>query len=353
MKTQSKPSIALSLALGGALLLGAGPAAAGPAATPASPAAGSDIDHALVWGRRIDEITSAMTVKLGFQVRPGRTTGGVANRYVRFGDRSYLELFAIEGANPQFDPGMRADQKALRGGVGAHTFGLRSAALDAAHDQLRRQRFAVTPLFTAAADDPDGDGAGHPPRWRLFSFDAQPLSSNLFFIDYAALAATPERAIDLRVGPQHPNGALALSGLWLLSADVEADRKQFERMGFTGMSPVRLPQIAARGYCVPVGGKRVLALQPDGEGAAADALRRRGPQLLGVSIAVADLQQARWRVERGYETRLPGYRGAWGEAFLAPTVDDLGLLVEFHAAPQAGPACGNAGHSLRAQNHSG
>ena len=336
---------ALAFALCPALLALAHAAGAAPAA---APVAGSEIDHALVWGRSIDQISAAMTVRLGFQVRPGRITGGVANRYVRFGDRSYIELFGIESAQPEFDPGMQADQSALRGGAGSHTFGLRSGALEAARELLRQQGLAATPLFTAAADDPDGDGPGRPPRWRLFAFETRPLSSNLFFIDYARLAATPERALDGRIGPQHPNGAQALSGLWLLSADAEADRRQFERMGFAGLTPIRLAQIGARGYCVPVGRKHLLALQPDGDGAAADALRERGPQVLGLSIAVADLQQAKWRVQRGYETRLTGYRGAWGEAFLAPTQGDLGLLVEFHAAMSTDTPCG-AGRSVRTE----
>jgi len=339
MTPQPKPRPTLAYALCAILLASAAPAASAAAEAAATAVVDSEIDHALVWGRSIDRISSAMAVKLGFQVRPGRTTGGVANRYVRFGDRSYIELFAIESAHPQFDPGMQADQALLRGGAGSHTFGLRSGALDAARERLRQQGLAPTPLFAAAADDPDGDGAGHPPRWRLFAFDPQPLSSHLFFIDYADLVATPERALERRIGPQHPNGAQSLSGLWLLSADVEAERERYERMGYTGLTRIRLPQIAARGYCVPVGRKHLLALQPDGAGAAADALRERGPQVLGLSIAVADLQQAQWRVERGYETRLSGYRGAWGEAFLAPTRDDLGLWLEFHAPKQADTPC--------------
>jgi hypothetical protein len=32
-----------------------------------------------------------------------------------------------------------------------------------------------------------------------------------------------------------------------------------------------------------------------------------------------------------------------GDAFLAPTQDDLGLLMEFHAASAAMASCGNPG----------
>lgn len=102
-------------------------------------------------------------------------------------------------------------------------------------------------------------------------------------------------------------------------------------MGFAGATPIRLPQLAARGYCVPVGRKRVLVLQPGGAEVAADALRRSGPQVLGICGGVTDLDKARRQLERAYERPLAGYRGLLGSAYLAPTQDDLGLLVEFHA----------------------
>lgn len=301
----------------------------------------TEIDHALLWGRDIDQISAVMAVKLGFQVRPGRSAGGVANRYVRMADRSYLEVFGLQRADAELDPGMQADQASLRGGAGSRTFGLRSSILDQAHKFLQQQAFVPTPIFTASLTDPDGDGPSRPPRWRLFAFEPQPLSSHLFFIDYAALDATPGRVTDERIAPQHPNGAQALTALWLLSSDANADRRQFERMGFPTAVPVRLPHLAARGYCVPVGPKRIFALQPDGPGAAADALRSGGRQVLGLSIAVADLDLAQRRVARGYETELARYRGALGDAFLAPTQSDLGLLIEFHASSQAA-ACAKA-----------
>jgi len=345
MRLKRSKSAARTFVLWSALILGMAPSVANAAVSIAdtidSVGTTTEIDHALLWGRDIDRISAVMAVKLGFQVRPGRNAGGVANRYVRMADRSYLELFGILRADAELDPGMQADQASLRGGAGSRTFGLRSSILDQAHKFLQQQAFVPTPIFTASRTDPDGDGPTSPPRWRLFAFEPQPLSSHLFFIDYAALDATPGRVSDERIAPQHPNGAQALTGLWLLSSNADADRKQFERMGFPTAIPVRLPHIAARGYCVPVGHKRIFALQPDGPGAADDALRNGGRQVLGLSIAVADLDLAKRRVERGYETELASYRGLLGDAFLAPTQTDLGLLIEFHASSQAA-ACAKA-----------
>ncbi|WP_266159268.1 VOC family protein [Dyella silvatica] len=324
------------------LILGLSQTAAN--ATP-SLAATSQLDHILLWGRNIDQLSAVMTVKLGFQVMPGRDPSGVANRYVRMADGSYLELEAITRANPEMDPGMRADQIALRGDPGSRTFGLRTPVLDEARWFLQHGGFGPTPIFSASPTDPDGAGPTQPPRWRLFAFEHQPLSSNLFFIDYAAHALTPTRAVDDQVASEQANGAETLSALWLLSKDADADRKQFERMGFTGASRIHLPQISAYGYCVPVGKKRIFVLQPEGDGISADALRKGGPQVLGVSIGVADLDRTQRRVARGYEKPLTGYRGSLGDSFLAPTQEDLGLLIEFHAMSKVGARqpCADAG----------
>lgn len=321
-----------TLLLHSALALGLGAIQAAHAAqkTPGD----TRLDHILLWGRDIDQASAAMAVKLGFQVRPGRDPGGVANRFVRMPDGSYVELLGITRPDEEMDPGMQADQASLKGGAGARSFGLRASALEQARVSLQKEGFAPTPVFSASPNDPDGAGPTAPPRWRLFAFERQPLSSGLFFIDYA-----PEQMTRIAAG-EHPNGAQAMTALWLLSQDAEANRKQFEKMGYSGAKPMRSAPLAAHGYCVPIGSKAVFALQPDGAtGMAADALRSGGPQVLGIGIGVADLEAAKKRVERGYETQLANYRGAQGEAFLAPTQADLGLLIEFHQSAPGAAAC--------------
>lgn len=316
-------------------------AAPAPAPAPAPrDVAGERLDHVLLWGRSLDQIAAAMSVKLGFQVAPGRTQGGLANRYVRLDDERFIELLALTGDGGELDPGAQADQAQLRGGAGARTFGLHTPALEAARAALRARGAATTPVFTAAADDPDGAGPGTAPRWSLFALDPSPLSGRLFFIHYPPARA--DIAAERRIAREHPNGARELSALWLLSADAEADRAQLAKLGFDRAAPVRLPQIGARGYCVAVGPTRLLALQPDGDGAAAEALRREGPQIAGISVGVGDLDRAQRRVERGYERPLNRYAGFAGASFLAPSREDLGLWIEFHERGR-GPTCGGAG----------
>lgn len=315
-----------------ACLLSAGLAHAAPAPAP------TRLDHILLWGHGIDQITSVMAVKLGFQVRPGRDPEGVANRYIRLADSSFIEILGITKPNPKFDPGMKEDQEALKGGPGSRAFGFRSSQLDAIRSSLQAKQYAVTPFFSG----PDSAKPG----WRLFAFDKAPLSSNTFFIDYKADYAPdqfdPANAADYRVTREHPNGARELSSIWLVSADADADRKQLENMGFGHAVPVKLPQLGAKGFCVPVGPTALLALQPDGSGLAAQAMAA-GPRILGVSYGVTDLGRAQRWVERGYQQKLTTYRGLWGESVLAPTVDDLGLSIEFHAKQQNASPCPAAG----------
>lgn len=315
-----------------ACLLSIGVAQAAPAAAP------TRLDHILLWGHGIDQITAVMAVKLGFQVRPGRDPDGVENRYVRLADSSFIEILGITRPDPKFDPGMKEDQEALKGGPGSRAFGFRTAALEAIRSSLQAKHYAVTPFFSG----PDSAKPG----WRLFAFDKAPLSSNTFFIDYKADYAPdqfdPTHAGDYRVTREHPNGARELSSIWLVSADADADRKQLENMGFGHAVPVQLPQLGAKGFCVPVGPTALLALQPDGAGLAAQAMAA-GPRILGVSYGVSDLGRAQRWVERGYQQKLATYRGLSGESVLAPTVEDLGLSVEFHALKPGGSPCPGEG----------
>jgi hypothetical protein len=251
----------------------------------------------------------------------------VANRYVRFADSSFIELLGITRPDPKFDPGMREDQQALKGGPGSRSFGFRSSSLDAIHQSLQALRYPVTPFFSG----PDSAKPG----WRLFAFERAPLSSNTFFIDYAADYAPdqfdPGNADDYRVTREHPNGARELSAIWLVSADADADRRELEKMGYGHAVPVTLPAVGAKGYCVPVGPTALLALQPDGAGLAQQTMASGGPRILAVSLGVTDLERARRWVERGYGHSLATYHGQSGDAFLAPTGEDLGLSIEFHA----------------------
>ena len=118
-----------------------------PALAAPVPTTGAKLDHILLWGRTIDQVTAIMTVKLGFQVKPGRDPSGVANRYIRLADTSFIEMLGITRPNPEMDPGSQADQASLHGGAGARSFGIHSSVLEAARAALQ----VLAPLWEPPA----------------------------------------------------------------------------------------------------------------------------------------------------------------------------------------------------------
>lgn len=327
MKTRS-----MTLALTGALLACGirGPASAAPVG------AIGGLDHVLVWTRNIDQLTSIMTVKLGFQVRPGGDFGdGVANRIIPFADKSYLELLYFTRPGEQLKGDPVKIYAATERGTLANMFALETGSIEDIERQLRDKGWKLAPS-SPMTYDPDGDGPkpAQESFWRTVGFEAPPLTSgDLFFIKYNLAPPSPADAADRIVFRRHPNGALRISAVWLLAADAKAEGDRLLRMGFKPVGAVNLPEQRLHGYRFDSAGETILALEPSGDGAAADALRQRGPHIYGMSIAVAEIGIARRIAEWGYGREMTSYQGLLGESFAAPTTAELGFIMEFHQSP--------------------
>ena len=322
----------LKAAMAAALIASATPQAA--SAAQENPVGG--LDHVLIWTRNIDQITSVMTVKLGFQVRPGGDFGdGVANRLIPFADRSYLELLYFTRPEAELAEEPREVFAATERGTMANMFALEAIDVEAASSQLRGRGWALAP-DSPMTYDPDGDGP-QPPRestWRTIGFQSPPLTSaNLFFIKYQRGPSSPVDEADRIVFRRHPNGAQRISAVWLLSPDAEAESEKLTRMGFNRAGEVSLPEQGLRGFRFDSAGETILALQPVGPGPAADALAQRGAHVYGLSIEVEDVGRARRIAEWGYGREMTTYQGLLGEAFAAPTSAELGFMLEFHQTP--------------------
>jgi len=294
------------------------------------------LDHVLVWTRNIDQVTSNMAVKLGFQVRPGGDFGdGVANRLIPFADRSYLELLYFTRPEAQLTGEPRAVYAATERGTMANMFALEAVDVEAVERQLRDAGWALAPT-SPMTYDPDGDGP-KPAResmWRTVGFQSPPLTSgDLFFIKYNLAPPSPVDQADRAVFRRHPNGAQRISAVWMLGTDTEAESERLERIGFERVGEVKLPEQGLRGIRFDSAGETILALEPDGPGPAADALKQRGPHIYGISIAVADIGLARRIAEWGYGREMKSYRGLLGESYAAPTHSELGFVMEFHQSP--------------------
>lgn len=290
------------------------------------------LDHIMLWTDNIDRITAALTVKLGFQVRPGGDFGdGVANRLLTIGDGSYIELLYTTRAD--LNESTRKDLAALHASTGARTFAVHPLELDKLDAYLRRHAFELDPP-SPLTYDPDGPGPqpAVSSDWRTVSFAKSPVTfGDVFFIGYAEEHLTPIQVGDRAASREHPNGARAWTCIWLLSSDVAADREALQKMGFTDRGEVDLPHLGAHGFRLQAGPDTIAVLAPKGEGIAAQALAKRGTHVLGLSIGVKDVDRAQRLVQRGYGVKLEHYAGPDGDSILAPTYEDLGLLIEFHA----------------------
>ncbi|MEJ0085093.1 MAG: VOC family protein [Pseudomonadota bacterium] len=291
------------------------------------------LDHIMLWTADIDRATAVFAVKLGFQVRPGGDFGdGVANRMVRLGEQSYIELLYTTKPRAELDDNTREDLDALHSDRGARTFAIHPLDFDALDGYLRKRGFDLD-LPSPLTFDPDGEGPRPPVTadWRIASFAKSPVTfGDLFFISYAESNPTAIQSADRAITSIHPNGTQSWSSIWVLSKDIAADRKALEKMGFVDRGEVEMTRLNARGVRLEAGPDSIVLLVPKGEGIAAQALAKRGTHVLGLSLAVKDLARTQRMIERGYGLKLEQYAGLEGDSILAPTYDDVGLLFEFH-----------------------
>jgi Glyoxalase-like domain len=291
------------------------------------------LDHIMLWTDDIDRTTAVFAVKLGFQVRPGGDFGdGVANRLVRLGERSYIELLYTTKPRADLSDDTREDLDALHSDRGARTFAIHPLDIDVLDGYLRKRGFDLEPP-SPLTYDPDGAGPRPPVTadWRIASFTKSPVTfGDLFFISYAEGHPTAVQLADRAITSTHPNGTQSWSSIWVLSKDVAADRKALEKIGFVDRGKVEVAAVNASGVRLEAGPDSIVLLAPKGDGIAAQVLAKRGTHVLGLSLGVKDLAQTQRMIERGYGVKLEHYAGLEGDSILSPTYEDIGLLLEFH-----------------------
>jgi hypothetical protein len=271
---------------------------------------------------------------MGFHVRPGGAfPDGVANRVVSFIDESYIELLYFTKPKQELTGEALSEYRFTESsGGGANSFALTVDDVDATRSFLIERGLAVGDA-DALSYDPDGDGPKPPIAnlWRTVKLQDRALaSSELFFIRYHSPPRSPEGASDAAARAAHPNTAIRLSAVWLLSEDIAADQARLKRMGFAISNSVHSEPLNASGVRLDLAGDAVILLEPDGPGPAARAVAARGPHVHGISVAVSDLGRAQRIIERGFGQAVTRYRGLMGDAVNAPSFSEIGLWVEFH-----------------------
>lgn len=307
------------------------------APAPSPPHMGRGPDHVMMWVRDIRAAARNAETRLGFRMTPGGDFGdGVANHLIMFSDMSYLELLFLTVPREQASAETLEGLDFLRAANGSNGFGIAVPSLERTAESLTVAGFAMKPP-SAGAWDPDGPNGPRPTETSMFrtmSFEAPPVPGlEAFFVWYRPSPrwTVPQQAnLDRR--SSHPNSARRLSAVWFATADPGAAGQALERMGMVRSGARDLPHLGARAVAYAAHFSHVLVVEPTGRGPIADALERRGPHVAGVSVEVGDLATARANVSRGYGRPMPLRRGPFGRGFVAPTMEDFGLLIEFHEA---------------------
>ncbi len=305
----------------------AGPLMAG------TPTLGKAPDHVLIWTLDPGAASRALT-RLGFVVRPGgQFPDGVANSTVMFADQTYLELLHFARPELATDEKAKAALAFVAMGPGADSFAFQVPSVEAAAGSLTAAGFQVGDLDPEIfdPDGPEGPRPSQPADWRDFHFRTSPVTgAEVFFIQYPPdqpRNAAQQQRFSART--THPNSARRLTEVWLLVRDVDAEADAYVRMGLEAGPAGSSPRFGAKTRSIQAGDGRIILLEADGVGVAADRMARRGPQILGVTIAVNDMAQAERLVRAAY----PGASGIEdhpdGPTLLAPTDVDLGLFIAF------------------------
>lgn len=294
------------------------------------------LDHVGVAVRDLRAAQDSFQRRLGFERPiPGHLPNGLDNVNFYFEDATYLEALT------PYDPA-KADWLAwflAHHGEGGNfvVLSARSASDTAA---FLRQRGFATAAPTEGSIQIEGGRPGG--RWRTLFFDRSPLpGSPLYFIEYpkgprAKFLQQLEDPAIVRRSFYHRNTAVGLRAVWLAVADLDEAVRRYAAIGLPPGRPWESAALHARGQVLFAGRGALLLLSPSGPGPVQDFLARRGPGVLGFSIAVRELKTAQQVVAKGLA--LPParpaasalYAGAFGNSFLVSDVH--GAYVEFTEA---------------------
>ena len=165
------------------------------------------IDHIPVVVGDLKSIKKLLSESLHFKVKAGRPHEGIENCFIKFRDGTYLEFTMPLDSTPGIGRYYTRFLKQRQGGT-AMAISVQSA--ERLKNDLR------------ARNIPYKDDSNR--VWKT----VEPTLSDHFYIEYGdkSWKDTPENTT-------HPNGALALQSVWVVSGDVRADRERYATLGFT------------------------------------------------------------------------------------------------------------------------
>jgi catechol 2,3-dioxygenase-like lactoylglutathione lyase family enzyme len=226
---------------------------------------------------------------LGFSTgKPGRNPSGTANSGGHFRDGGYLEL-----VNP-YDASLPAGShfgELLKKGEGPAAASLEIASAEQAVHDLKAAGLETKGPMPGTLTRP---GSTAPPvtLWWTVTF-VQPLDSRpISMVQYS-----PDTLVNLEKLAHtsvHPNAASSLSAILIAVKDPEKSAAAYGNIGTLSTREIELKELGAIAKEIVLARGSIFLLRPtDPSGPTARRLKNQGEGILGVRLAVTDLDQTR------------------------------------------------------------
>jgi catechol 2,3-dioxygenase-like lactoylglutathione lyase family enzyme len=286
------------------------------------------IDHVVICVADLRQGIDAYT-RLGFRVHPGGVhPGRGTENAVSLNHDDYVELLGVRDAAEY----RAATAGAGRTGGGLLDFialggGLRQVVLRS--DDLAAEVAAMRARGVDVSDPREGSRRtdnGLELRWRVAALGPDvPLP--IVFLQHETPAA--ERARQVPVVGQHPNGVERIDRVYIAAPDVRATAGLYARVLGTAVPPIRRGTVIMADMAVfELGDTGLAVAQPYAEGPAADALARRGPGAFQVLFRTRSMAAAaRWMQEHGVPPPIRGVRNTGEHALLVSPPNACGAYV--------------------------
>jgi len=296
---------------------------------------GRGIDHLGIAVRDLGKTINDYEQVLGFKYsKAPPSTDGTVRSFIFFENNSYLELFSVANVTDETKYFAAFAEKH----EGTIYLGLATSSAKDAAGYLKAHSFEAV---LSGEESPTKEGQPKqppPPYYYVFisdkpSGEKQPfmLSNVLFFIEYVS-SERPGRLVALREQGMmaHPNTALRIHSVWFAVRDLEASLRNLEDAGLEPGERREAKFLGAEGRDVKAGiGKMLLLRSADKNGVLNKFLSDHDDgNIIGISIEVSDLNQARSWVEGHSGHKLEPYDGFYGRSIMIPPDVTHGIWME-------------------------
>ncbi len=233
--------------------------------------------------------------KLGFVLKPGRRhENGIRNRHVKFPDGTEIELITAQEAR---DPLTGEYRRYLQSGDGPVFAGFYSPYIDAAARIL------------------DSAGKTYSRSGGMLTFSEK---NSLRYIFFGSRNKSPT---DRPEHFKHPNGAGALTGVWIAGDNFEAEKRLMSVMGTV---------FEDRDVNVPDKMRAATAKMEEGKIVFLPESRQLlpGRRIIGASIRTRDLKAVRQVLEKNFPDKPELFRIKGRSLFIPPNLT-YGIWLEF------------------------